>query len=75
MERKGFNLIPKKLFHSQKNGDTKEMAEAVAEGLKDGGADIEMVNTNETIDSSRPTSDMVKAECCKIGKTLSDNVK
>ncbi|MBN2061019.1 MAG: flavodoxin family protein [Deltaproteobacteria bacterium] len=35
------------IFHSQHNGDTKEMAEAVAEGLREGGAGLEIINTNE----------------------------
>jgi flavorubredoxin len=35
------------LYHSQEHGNTKVMAEAVAAGLKEGGCDVEMFNTNE----------------------------
>ncbi|MBN1848341.1 MAG: flavodoxin family protein [Deltaproteobacteria bacterium] len=35
------------VYHSQQYGDTKILAEAFMEGAKDGGAQIEMFNTNE----------------------------
>lgn len=35
------------LYHSQEYGNTKVMAEAVAEGLRDGGCEVEMYNTND----------------------------
>ncbi|MFC1820748.1 flavodoxin family protein [Thermodesulfobacteriota bacterium] len=35
------------IFHSQQFGDTKELAEAIAEGAREGGADLEIINTNE----------------------------
>ena len=35
------------LFHSQEFGNTRAMAEAVAEGLKDAGCEVELFNTNE----------------------------
>ena len=36
------------LFHSQEVGNTRAMAEAVAEGARSAGADVRLVNTNET---------------------------
>ena len=35
------------LYHSQEYGNTKRMAEAVAEGAREAGADVALVNTNE----------------------------
>ncbi len=35
------------LYHSQEYGNTKQMAEAVAEGASEAGADVALVNTNE----------------------------
>jgi NAD(P)H dehydrogenase (quinone) len=35
------------LYHSQEFGNTRAMAEAVAEGAADAGADVSQVNTNE----------------------------
>jgi multimeric flavodoxin WrbA len=35
------------LYHSQEHGNTREMAEAVAEGARAAGADVTLVNTNE----------------------------
>ena len=35
------------LYHSQEFGNTGVMAEAVAEGLRDAGCEVEMFNTNE----------------------------
>ena len=35
------------LFHSQQYGNTGAMAEAVAEGAREAGADVQLVNTNE----------------------------
>jgi len=35
------------LYHSQEYGNTKKMAEAVAEGAKSAGADVTSINTNE----------------------------
>ena len=35
------------LYHSQEFGNTGAMAQAVAEGARDSGADVELVNTNE----------------------------
>jgi len=36
------------LFHSQEHGNTAAMAAAVAEGIRQAGADAKLVNTNET---------------------------
>lgn len=35
------------LYHSQEHGNTKLMAEAVADGAREAGADVTLVNTNE----------------------------
>ena len=35
------------LFHSQEHGNTEAMARAVAEGARDAGVDVALVNTNE----------------------------
>jgi len=35
------------LYHSQEYGNTEAMAQAVAEGARDAGADVTLVNTNE----------------------------
>lgn len=35
------------VYHSQQYGDTNALAEAFAEGAREGGAEVEMVNTNE----------------------------
>ena len=35
------------LYHSQEHGNTRAMAEAVAEGAKSAGAKVKLVNTNE----------------------------
>jgi len=35
------------IYHSQQFGDTHTLAEAFAEGVREGGAAIEMINTNE----------------------------
>jgi multimeric flavodoxin WrbA len=35
------------LYHSQEHGNTKAMAEAVAEGAREAGAKVTLVNTNE----------------------------
>lgn len=35
------------LYHSQAHGNTRAMAEALADGARSGGADVQMVNTNE----------------------------
>jgi len=35
------------IYHSQHLGNTKEMAEALADGAREAGADVEKVNTNE----------------------------
>ena len=36
------------IYHSQQYGNTKPMAEAVAEGARQAGAEVELFNTNET---------------------------
>ena len=36
------------LFHSQEYGNTAAMAEAIAEGARAAGAEVTLVNTNET---------------------------
>lgn len=36
------------LYHSQEFGNTKAMAEAIAEGAKTAGAKVTLINTNET---------------------------
>ncbi len=35
------------IFHSQQYGDTEVLAQAFAEGVKEGGSEFEMINTNE----------------------------
>ena len=35
------------IYHSQQFGDTKTLAEALAEGVRESGAEVEMINTNE----------------------------
>ena len=35
------------LYHSQEFGNTKKMAETVAEGLRESGCDVDLFNTNE----------------------------
>jgi multimeric flavodoxin WrbA len=35
------------IYHSQQFGNTKTMAEALADGAREGGADVELINTNE----------------------------
>jgi len=35
------------LYHSQEHGNTRMMAESVADGARDAGADVRLVNTNE----------------------------
>ena len=35
------------IYHSQQFGNTKEIAEAVADGAREAGADVETINTNE----------------------------
>jgi len=35
------------IYHSQQYGDTKALAEALAEGVRDSGAEVELVSTNE----------------------------
>ena len=35
------------LYHSQEYGNTKRMAEAVADGVRSVGADVSLINTNE----------------------------
>jgi len=35
------------LYHSQEHGNTRAMAEAVAEGVRSGGGKIQLVNTND----------------------------
>ena len=45
------------LYHSQEFGNTRAMAEAVARGAADAGADVRLVNTNDErldIDTYRP---------------------
>ncbi len=35
------------IYHSQQFGNTKVLAEAVGEGAREGGAEVELINTNE----------------------------
>ena len=35
------------IYHSQQFGNTKALAEAIAEGLRQAGAEVELINTNE----------------------------
>ena len=35
------------IYHSQQFGDTKGLAEALAEGARESGAEVELINTNE----------------------------
>jgi NAD(P)H dehydrogenase (quinone) len=35
------------IYHSQQFGNTKLLAEALAEGARQGGAEVELINTNE----------------------------
>jgi multimeric flavodoxin WrbA len=52
------------IYHSQQFGNTKELAEAVADGAREAGADVEMINTNER----RVTlNDLMTADAVAIG--------
>jgi multimeric flavodoxin WrbA len=35
------------IYHSQQFGDTKTLAEALAEGVREAGAEVEIISTNE----------------------------
>ena len=35
------------IYHSQQYGDTKSLAEALAEGARAAGAEVHLINTNE----------------------------
>ena len=35
------------IYHSQQFGNTKILAEALADGVREAGADVELINTNE----------------------------
>ena len=35
------------IYHSQQYGDTKSLAEALAEGARGAGAEVSLINTNE----------------------------
>jgi multimeric flavodoxin WrbA len=52
------------IYHSQQHGNTKEIAEALADGAREAGAAIEKINTNErrvTLD------DLMSADAVAIG--------
>ena len=52
------------IYHSQQLGNTKEIAEALADGAREAGADVEKINTNErrvTLD------DLMNADAIAIG--------
>lgn len=52
------------IYHSQQYGKTKEVADAVAEGARDAGAEVEMFNTNERRVS---LDDLLAADAVAIG--------
>ena len=37
------------IYHSQQFGDTKALAEALAEGIREAGAEVEIVSTNVNV--------------------------
>lgn len=52
------------IYHSQQRGNTKELADAVADGARGAGADVVLINTNErrvTLD------DLLNADAVAIG--------
>jgi len=52
------------IYHSQQLGNTKEIAEALADGAREAGADVEKINTNER----RVTlEDLTSADAVAIG--------
>ena len=52
------------LYHSQEYGNTGKMAKAVADGLKAGGCEVTLFNTNE---SRYPIEDFSKYMCVAFG--------
>lgn len=52
------------IYHSQQYGKTKEVADAIAEGARDAGAEVEMFNTNERRVS---LNDLLAADAVAIG--------
>jgi len=52
------------IYHSQQYGKTKEIADAIADGAREAGADVETINTNER----RVTlNEMMTADAVAIG--------
>jgi len=52
------------VYHSQQYGKTKEIAEAIADGAREAGADVETFNTNERRVS---VNDLMAADAVAIG--------
>jgi NAD(P)H dehydrogenase (quinone) len=52
------------IYHSQQSGNTKKMAELVAEGAKSAGAQVELVNVNE---KRADMADVEKADGLALG--------
>ena len=52
------------LYHSQEHGNTRAMAEAVAEGLRSAGADVTLFNTDE---GRFDISGFVGFDCAAVG--------
>lgn len=52
------------LYHSQEFGNTAAMAEAVAEGLRDAGCEVDLFNTN---DGRYDMNEFPKYDCVAIG--------
>ena len=52
------------LYHSQEFGNTAAMAEAVAEGLRDAGCEVDLFNTN---DGRYDMTEFPKYDCVAIG--------
>lgn len=52
------------LFHSQEFGNTRAMAEAVAEGLRDSGVEVKLFNTN---DGRFPIEEFASYDCAAFG--------
>lgn len=52
------------IYHSQQSGNTRELAESLAEGVRKAAAEVELINTNER----RVTLDeLMKADAVAIG--------
>ncbi|MBN1807956.1 MAG: flavodoxin domain-containing protein [Planctomycetes bacterium] len=52
------------LYHSQEKGNTKKMAEAVAKGMEEAGAEVTLFNTNE---GRFDITDFAEYDCAAFG--------